>query len=62
MTTTFLLLILVMAGQPQPLIHREEVPTVEACEHLAHEFNVAPLPSGALMGGAACMRVRDKGT
>lgn len=60
MTHTLLVLILIVSGQSQPMMHREEVESMEKCEHLAHEFNIAPMPARAEMAQAACMRVLEE--
>ncbi len=57
MTHVFLMLVLVISGQDKPAVHREEVESMEVCEQVAHEFNIAPLPERAVMGQAACVRV-----
>ncbi len=57
MTHIFLMLMLAITGQDKPLMHREEVESIEVCERVAHEFNIAPLPERAIMGQAACVRV-----
>ncbi len=60
MTHIFLFLVLVIPGQPQPVTHHEEVETMERCELLAHEFNIAPMPDKVAMAQASCMRVIEK--
>ncbi len=60
MTHIFLFLLLVFPGQPQPVMHKEEVDTIEKCELLAHEFNIAPLPANVVLGQASCVRVFEK--